>query len=328
METVENNSPIVILGCPRSGTTLLRLMLTSHPEICIPHEFPLIQKTIEYFKDNEKVRPIEFVDFLESYSHYRDWGIEPDDLVESLRKSVSAPDAYINIVYREYSIKMGNSSTTWGDKNIGNIALVDEIINLFPSTKFIYLLRDPRDIYASFKTKKWQFYTFPKDKKFLIDNPIGGAKIWEYCINQYNTKFKNNSRSIILVRYDDLIQSPESTLKKIFQFVGKVYSAESLNYYKNNEEKQLIPKDRRDIYHENTVKPLDKNRIGSYQNILSKKEITIINQKLFNHLKNYNFSNIDNENIFLKYFDVEYYVRKTYLSLLGFLKSRIKRVIR
>ena len=68
-------SPIFIIGCPRSGTTSVRVILDSHPNICCGPETHLIRNLKTY---HEKI--LKYWKMLEPY------GLNEDDVVKNLVK--------------------------------------------------------------------------------------------------------------------------------------------------------------------------------------------------------------------------------------------------
>lgn len=284
--------PIFILGCPRSGTTLLRLILTCHKNIVIPHEFPVVEKTIEFFNKTKKGQTVEaYWDFLNDQRHFKDLKIDQKIFFDTLSDAGQADESkYIAGTLRSYASTINRTDARWGDKNIGNISYLKEIFELFPDAKIVYITRDPKDVYSSFITKKWYLYALPNGNRYYIKHPLGAVRLWNYCVNQFYT-FKNQfPDQLEMIFYEDLVHETEKTIRQVLRFVGEAYDENCLKFYQLNQEKELIPKERMEKYHENTIKPIQKNTIGAYKSNMSSLE-----SKIIDYNSNYDFARYKNQ---------------------------------
>ena len=120
MPSCFRNDPVYIIGNPRSGTSLLRLMLTCHPEVVIPPEG-------QFFlwlegKYGDMIFPEaanRFIDELVETKKFEMWGIEKLQLQEIFKEYVpqSFRDA-VALVYCTYGVLKGRTEFKyWGDKN-------------------------------------------------------------------------------------------------------------------------------------------------------------------------------------------------------------------
>ncbi len=129
------NSPIFIVGAPRSGTTLLRFMLCSHPRIFIPHESYFIPR---FFHTNSKShlspghakRILNFI--FHSSPFMDDWKEEipdPELFVEDI--PILTPSSLLDAVFAHYANQYG--AERWGDKSPTYTGYMDLLNNIFPS---------------------------------------------------------------------------------------------------------------------------------------------------------------------------------------------------
>ena len=82
--------PIFIIGNPRSGTTLLRLMLTSHPEVCIPPEAGFALWLLRDFSDWTPADGLDgFLTALMETRKFRHWGLTRTRLGEWIAEADS-----------------------------------------------------------------------------------------------------------------------------------------------------------------------------------------------------------------------------------------------
>ena len=154
MPSCFRNDPVYIIGNPRSGTSLLRLMLTCHPEVVIPPEG-------QFFlwlegKYGDMIFPEaanRFIDELVETKKFEMWGIEKLQLQEIFKEYVpqSFRDA-VALVYCTYGVLKGRTEFKyWGDKNTLWDDKLNRVLNYFPNSKFIHIVRDGRDVACSFK---------------------------------------------------------------------------------------------------------------------------------------------------------------------------------
>src|SRR2546430_13399132 len=73
MRTPERPPAPFVVGVPRSGTTLLRLMLDAHPELAIPPETHFLPKLIKACRDAEQAGSDPGERAVEIITHHRRW---------------------------------------------------------------------------------------------------------------------------------------------------------------------------------------------------------------------------------------------------------------
>ena len=270
------NEPFFILGNPRSGTSLLRLMLNSHPNIVVPPESGFLQWwyekhkaiTKEEFLDENFIS--EFVRDILSSKKIEDWELQYDSLITLINKNKPSNYADIcSLVYYLYGRNHNKKDFIIGDKNNYYISHTETINTIYPNAKYVHLIRDGRDVACSY-IKVGELKTQSKYKPILPTDIDKIAKEWSSNIKMID-KFIKKVPSI-KIRYEDLILFPETTLKTITQFLSIDYSNKMLNFYldKNNDE----PTSTID-WKLKTKQPIDKTNLDKYKQILTKEEISI-----------------------------------------------------
>ncbi len=265
-----------ILGTQRSGTTLLRLILNSHSKIAIPKESvflcPLLKKKyLNFFFTKNFLKSFgEYNSAISVFKslydgYYRDYFSQPFKY-----EKVTLRDL-IDDIFTSFSIKEGKS--IWGNKTTSFFSKIDLLHNLFPEAKFIHIVRDGRDVFDS----RRRF-----DSK--LTNVAVCAIDWKYKLNCIEKSFKKiSSKNKIVIRYEDLLDNPEKTLKSICSLLEIDYETSMLNFnitsqrYAATNHSKLISK------------PLDKNNKYKWKNNLNNQEIKIFNLLAKNKIIKYNY---------------------------------------
>lgn len=218
-------NPIMIVGAPRSGTTLLRYMVSSHPEIFIPPESNFIPHLFSASAGREMSREeaIEALETIRGYKvFFRDWKAElPDpagfvDGLENLR-----PETILGGLYAEYSRQHGASR--WGDKSPIYTSHVDDLSRIVPDAQFIHIIRDGRDVTLSM-LKSYQ------GPRFFYMDLCYAARSWRRRVEDARRDGSAlGVKRYHEIRYEELIADPGSVLGEVCDFLGVDFSDEMLH---------------------------------------------------------------------------------------------------
>lgn len=257
--------PIFIVGCGRSGTTLMRLILNRHSNIAIPEEtwyFPQLLKEIGQlragnWRKNIATRVLEL-----NRIHF------PELTVEALEKSLTevAIDDIQNIipvVNREFMIRQGKSR--WGDKTPGYVMHLTLFKKLFPEAKVIHMIRDGRDVVPSI-LKYWS--VGPQTNCF-----IETAFYWKAHVErgmQEGSKYFGSSYKE--VRYEDLVTKPERVVREICAFIGEEFEPAMLDA--SNDKADNVPAWE---WHAETSREINTNNIYKWKKSMSDYHKAVMN---------------------------------------------------
>ncbi|WP_157774065.1 sulfotransferase family protein [Pseudoalteromonas atlantica] len=259
---------LFIIGSPRSGTTLLRLMLNRHSDITVPPEAGFLTWLYQDYKSftfSESVI-LDFVNDLLLTKKIANWGLSETNLKGFLLKT--KPNTYselIDAVYRYYSQNIcGKSVKYLGDKNNFFINDIELISSLYPNSMFIQIVRDGRSVAKSYKDlaeKKIDSINAPN----LPSNIPDIARTWMKDINvsKYELSKLNKSR-VLTVRFEDLVIQPQSTLEVICTFLNISFDHKMLTYYETTEGEGLEPKEFL-AWKEKNKKPILDNEAFKYK---------------------------------------------------------------
>jgi len=284
-----------IIGNPRSGTSLLRLMLTCHSEIMIPPECAFLVWWYEKYKnwndENQDELLESFIKDLAQSKKIEFWELDFVLLKEYLsQRNISDYASLSDMVYSFY-IEMKSSSKVkyWGDKNNYYVKHIDLLNQLFPDAKFIQIIRDGRDVASSYKNMG----QIKSDSKYAPNLPSEISEIaaeWAGNNEMIYTSFQKEGLidKTITVRYEDLVMHPEKSLKRLCDFLLIEFEDGMLNYHSENRNSFLEPKDFL-AWKQKTFQKIDSKAVGKYKTHFSKSEIESFEQIAKSTLEKYNY---------------------------------------
>lgn len=200
-------SPFFIVGCVRSGTTLLRNMLCLHPRLECPAETHLFRwaepfGTLEYHKNYKKSELFK--------RHHQEDGTPHFDFCYSLAMQPTR-QGMLSWYGKQYLERRKNPSGRWFEKtpqHVYNILLLSEA---YPAAKFVHVVRNPLNVAVSIMAGK----VMPaQELRGAINYWLEAAMI----LAQYR---KLAPQRLLELRYEDLIREPEERIASILRFVGE-----------------------------------------------------------------------------------------------------------
>jgi len=274
------DKPLFIIGNPRSGTSMLRLMLSAHSKIMIAPESGFLMwwynKYKHWNKDWNNSMLNEFIIDLFNSRRFEFWSMSKEDLKAFILKHQPSDYAYLNyLIYLKYAINMNNPDIKiWGDKNNHYLSHIAELNVLYPNARFLHIVRDGRDVATSYK------------KLFKIKNKVRLAPNLPADISVVAKQWSNNIQTICeslkklpqnrvaQVRYEDLVLNPITNLKVICQFLNLEFEPIMLTFHEYNKDKDLEPQDYL-AWKAETFEKLNSNAIERYKKDLIEKEIKL-----------------------------------------------------
>ena len=279
-----------ILGNPRSGTSLFRLMLNAHSKIIAPPECGFMQWWYEKYKDwsaidNKTQRLEEFLDDLFTSKKIDTWGLNEEELYSIIRNEL--PVDYNELtacVYLGYGVKTEQAKLLI-DKNNYYIHHLEWLKQMWPNAKFIHIVRDGRDVACSYRGVH-KLKTTSSFKPQLPQTVEEIAKEWTQ--NNHRIESEVSCLDYCLIRYEDLVQMPEHSLKKICNFLDLNFEKKMLRYYELEDDYLIEPKETLDWKRKTREMP-DTKRIGQFRQLLSKSEKTNFEKISDKQLKLYGY---------------------------------------
>jgi hypothetical protein len=235
-----------IVGCWRSGTTLLRLMLDSNPDLAIPNESHFIpQLSARWLHASPTQAPWEaFAEDLVSNDWFSTWGLSENDVRRSLSDvgPGSFPEA-MRCIFALYARERGK--TRYGDKTPSYIQCMPRLAALFPEGRFIHIVRDGRDVALSIMELGFGAETLDR-----------AALEWAHRVRRGRRAGRRLGRERYLeVRYETLVDAPTNVLLGICEFLDLPFSPDMLRYFDRADDALRGLNERRRRFHRHLYSP-------------------------------------------------------------------------
>ena len=243
-----------VTGVQRSGTTLLSVMLSKHPEIHLDG-FSKAFRLITCFNNFELVLPdnlqhpdedilkwlinIDYKDLLTDFLDHENIDQYPDvkSLIEaSIQKKLAE-----------------NGKTVWGDKSPNLQHFISDILRLIPEAKFVHIIRDGRATAHSFSKRAYK-------------NLYLAAQEWvDGNINALFNKALLGEDKFMTIHFEDLVKDPKMTITKVCSFLEIPFHEDLLNL-----DQGLSEEEKGKAY---VKSKFDVAKLEDYKNHLSQKQI-------------------------------------------------------
>lgn len=198
------NPPIFIFSMPRSGSTLLQRVLSSHELIGTSPE-PWLLLPLIYSKKEKGT--------ISEYSTLNATKAINDLLNITPNGNILYNESIKDFAYKIYANLLIGNEMFFLDKTPRYYLIIDEIYTIFPDAKFIFLFRNPTHIYSSI-LNTWCNNKFIK----LYGNHNDLTNGFSMLSNCYE-KHKENKNTVGL-KYEDFVQNPSLEIDKLLDFLN------------------------------------------------------------------------------------------------------------
>jgi LPS sulfotransferase NodH len=223
---------IFLVGCPRSGTTLLQSLLAAHPQIASfpeSHFFtslapakPWLRKLPLGLASGNRARS-RFVQFLHL--------LNQEPMQQELPKFAPFMRQYSKAFVRvldKLTIEQGK--TWWLEKTPAHLQCIDLIEKLIPDAKFVHLTRNGADVVASLyevaQHNHASGWKEPGDIDKCVDRWLDSMAITRRTLSEPESAPQHT-----LVQYEQLVANPQPVLTQLCEFLGLAFEESMLQEY-------------------------------------------------------------------------------------------------
>jgi hypothetical protein len=241
------NPFVFIVGCPRSGTTLLQRILDAHPQLTVIHETHWIPKFWQQAaKETPQARVTpELLRKLRKHPKFKCLGIRREELQAWFNSGQPVSyDAFVTAVFDRYGREYGKPFV--GDKTPAYARSVDLLHSLWPRARFIHLIRDGRDVCLSAVNWKKPGRLLLRASTWKHDADVTAALWWEWHVRMaQKSGHKLGPKIYYEVRYEAVVNQPTEEGAKLCAFLGLPFEETMLRFHegRTRTEAGLDPKE-------------------------------------------------------------------------------------
>ena len=229
------NPYFFIVGCPRSGTTLLQRMVNAHPEVAVTPESHWIPRLYEKpwaLKENGLIEH-KLVRELAAHPKFARLGIGRQELKRLERSGQTLTySRLVTALFDLYGRAQGKPLV--GDKTPDYVRRICTLHGLWPEARFVHVIRDGRDVYLSMR--EWpKVHPKPGDFTTWKQDPVSTAAWWW----GFNVRLgRDAGRSLgselyYELRYEALVTFPREECKKLCAFLGLPFDEAMLRFHEH-----------------------------------------------------------------------------------------------
>jgi len=224
-----STAPIFIVGHPRSGTTLLRLMLNAHSRIVIPPEAHIASflRRCEgtYGPLVNEANRRQVVERLVHKRRMEEWGFEAEAMfARAMEAEPPTPGGVFAALMSLWTDKAGKPR--WGEKTPGTYRFLPDVEAWFPDCQVIHIVRDGRDVAVSCLTP-------PFADLYDKGNVYEVAVRWRHAIHCCRrARSRLGPERFFELRYEDLTADPEAMVRRLCTFLHERFEPAMLDYHR------------------------------------------------------------------------------------------------
>ena len=238
-----NNKVIFIVGASRSGTTMLSRILGKHTQIFSLNELHVFGDLISSESLHAPLHNSEQRKLASTILQRQEYGIWASEqpltnttLLDSVLNKLNDDSATAATVFNETALAVadsyGNGSVS--EQTPRNIFFAESLLEAYPHAHFVHMVRDPRAVLASQKSKWRRKFLGGKDiptlemiRMWTNYHPFTLSKLW---IKANKQAIKNESHDRFhIIKFEGLLEAPEDTLRELCGGMGIDFEAQMLD---------------------------------------------------------------------------------------------------
>jgi sulfotransferase family protein len=243
---------IFIVGVPRSGTTLMRMVLGKHSRIAIadenhflghPHSWldgswsparvgPLgtdedVRRLVDHFYSDD----FQNGTWFRGQSGFWRWTarrVPREELERRLLAGERSARGVFRVLLEAYADSKGRAVI--GEKTPAHFRHVDQLLTWFPDARVIHMIRDPRAVFVSeVKRRSSEPDTLPY--RILARIPpamralvlLQVVRTWAEAVTHHRRNLRTHDGHYRLVRFEDLVRDPDCEVERLSAFLGVAF---------------------------------------------------------------------------------------------------------
>lgn len=215
--SARGKAPVFVLGSPRSGTTLLYHMLLSAGNFAVyraeSQVFNLLEPRFGDLRHRSNRRRM-FAAWRRS-SLFAKTGLDAQALEDEVMSKCENAGDFLRLVMEAMARQQGVER--WADCTPEHLLSLGRIKQTIPNALVVHIIRDGRDVALSMERQHW-IRPFPWDRGKEL---LTAGLYWEWMVNKGREDGRALGPDYFEVRYEDLVESPRSTLAALGDFIAQ-----------------------------------------------------------------------------------------------------------
>jgi hypothetical protein len=275
--------PIFVVGLPRSGTTMLRLMLHQHPDVAVLSETwfgPRVWDRRWGFPVRQASEPF-LPRLLDDFIHLLETGGREDfplDLADYRQRVLDGPahlNRLLSVLGDAWAAREGASR--WGEKSPVHLRHMPVLSAMFPFAVFVHIVRDFRDTVASLVTAPFSPMTDPV--AFAVECRRGMESA------ERDAGALSPTAGYVLLRYEDVVEDPTRALISVCDAVGVPFHPGMLDFHLAAE--RYAP---RQAWMAGVHEPLNTASTGRWRRDLAPEDALLVEAVLDEQLRRFDYA--------------------------------------
>jgi hypothetical protein len=203
--------PIFVIGCQRSGTSLLRRILDSHSSIACPPESKFLLPTVQILRDRAAMAGL-------------------DSMGYGRAEVAAALGSFASGFFEGYADS--RNKPRWADKTPNYVECLPELWEVLgPEARFVLIVRDGLDVAFSLSDPDRHYPAIDGHVRAAGGSrPIGAGRYWAEQNERIEAFRAAHPDACHRIRYEDLTERPEACLRPMFDFLGEPWEPSVMDY--------------------------------------------------------------------------------------------------
>lgn len=217
-------APIFLVGCPRSGTTLLQRMLDAHRDVAIAPETFFVRRFMSrrkhYGKLGKESHLEKLLADLVATPEFAEMGLDRESFHARVRPA-RTDDFEFGDVFAHWleAFRELRGKKLVGEKTPNHLLFMRELEATFPAARFVHIVRDPRAVAESWRRVPWTNGSLAKD-----------AEVWRRYLETARNKPPRQAR-LYEIRYERLVTATEAELRGLCAFLEIEFDPAMLRFH-------------------------------------------------------------------------------------------------
>jgi len=286
----DNNSPVFIVGTPRSGTTLTANILGRHSRIFMSEENHFFEDIYAHRSNlgnpaNSAIARQRIFSRLSTMYERHNQAVAQlriNKLFSTLdRESACASWMdYKNVLSWIMELQAREmDKPRWGNNTPKDVFYIDEIMAFYPDAKILVCIRDPRDFVLSYKYR-WQVTTEDhKNRLKSLYHPVITSLLWKSTVKRIpKIKAIVPAENMLIIPYESLVLDSEAVVQKICSVIGEEYEAAMLDITTHNSSEK-----------QQQQQGIFSTSIGKWRTGLPPEEVNVVQQITHTEMNKYDY---------------------------------------